>query len=240
MPRTRRSDSRMVRRQEWKKYHKNARRYRDLRKNNNRPVKLAFPGYNFIPTRAVTQLRLCDEGIIGASSNYYIHDIIYRANSIWDSLVQVGVGGQPMGRDQLALLYNKYKVHSCKIKLTVTSNTGTPMRFGIVPNNSTTSFTDILDACEQPSSKFKALSTYSGGLSSNSVKQNLMTKVVLGQKELDDEESALMTDNPENEWYYHVVFSTQPYTGTNYIDCAYYVEIIYNVEAFDRIVLARS
>lgn len=226
-------------RQGWKRAAR-ARRYQDaLTANDNKPVRLAFPGYSFIPSRISTQLKYCDEATISSGSSVYISDIIYRGNSLYDPDYATG-GGQPMGRDQLATLYNSYKVTGCSIKLTVTSNTGTPLRAAIIPSTSAVAFTDFLEACEQPGSKKMALSTYTGGLSSKTIKRKVKTKNILGIQMLDDEEEAVMGANPSNEWYYHVLITTQPYTGTNYVDCVYYIELVYNVEAFGRIQLSRS
>lgn len=231
--------TRSRKRQMYKNRARKLRQAEDALTYASKPVRLAFPGYSFIPQRVLTQLRFCDEGLISQTSNKYFEDLVYRGNSIYDPYQPVG-GGQPMGRDQLATLYNSYRVHACKIKLTVTSNTGTPMRFGIIPNTSSTVFTTVLDAAEQPGAKVKALSTYTGGLSSNLIKHYVMTKSILGIKELEDDEESVMSSNPSNEWFYHLIFSTEPYTGTNYIDCAWYLELVYSVEAFDRVALSRS
>lgn len=217
-----------------------SRKYRrDALTQSTKPVRLAFPGYSFLPQRVLTQLKYCDEGVVSAGGTIYFKDIVFRGNSIYDPVYATG-GGQPMGRDQLATLYNSYKVHGMKIKFTVTSNSGTPMRFGIIPDTHDTNYTAILDAAEQPGARIKALSTYTGGLSSNTIKHKVLSKSILGLKELTDDEEAAMGSNPVNDWFYHCVISTEPYTGTNYIDCAWYVELIYYVECFDRVQLSRS
>lgn len=208
-------------------------------RNPLRPTLMSFPGYQFVPERMLTKLRYCFETDITSGQALLNSDTVFRANSIYDPEYAAG-GGQPLGHDQLQNLYTSYKVHACRIRATFTSNGGVPTRICVLPTVSPTSFTAMLDACEQPYAKTKAIATYNGGLSSVKVGQKNMTKKILGLKDLDDDEEALFGADPVNPWYYHVHVSTDPYTSTNYIVGALYVELVYYVECFQRKVLARS
>lgn len=211
---------------------------RSEQKNPKRALVLSYPGYNFLPPKALTKLRYCTEFAVASGDSLNIKDFVIRANSINDPEYAVG-GGQPLAHDQLATLYNEYRVHACKVKFTFTNASGVPTRICVVPNTVGTSFTSFLDACEQPLAKTKALAVYSGGKSSDSVSAKAMTKVMLGH-ELDDEEEAQFGSNPVNEWFFHCIVSTDPYTASNYIVGVGYIEVIYSVEIYDRISLARS
>jgi len=62
---------------------------------------------------------------------------LLNLNSIWDPL-RVGGGNppQPYGRDQLALLYNRYRVISCGWRLhTLNDAAGAGVQFACVPSN---------------------------------------------------------------------------------------------------------
>lgn len=221
-----------------KAYQKAIKRKIRKSKNPNRALVLSYPGYNFLPPKALTKLRYCMEGEVTAGETLLVKDIVIRGNSIYDPEYAAG-GGQPLAHDQLATFYNKYRVHTCAIKLTFNNTSGVPTRICIVPNSIGTSFTAMLDACEQPYAKTKAVAVYSGGPSANSVKGKQSSKLMLGH-DLDDEEEATFGSNPVNEWMWHCVISTDPYTATNYIVGSYYIEVIYGVEIYDRLTLSRS
>lgn len=63
----------------------------------------------------------------------------YRPNSIYDP-DYTSTGGQPYGHDQLALVYNKYRVLGCRLTATVT-----PRNLQITPATSGTSAQFIID-----------------------------------------------------------------------------------------------
>ncbi len=64
---------------------------------------------------------------------------VFRANSLYDPDF-TGVGHQPLGFDQLAVLYNHYVVNSARIKVQVHSAAGAthPTAFGILLNDDNT------------------------------------------------------------------------------------------------------
>lgn len=222
-----------------------ASRYRGIearrRANPNRAVVLSYPGYNFLPQRAMTKIRYCDELSIASASTLNLRDWVIRANSIFDpDYSNYGGNGQPLAHDQLATLYNEYRVHACKIKATFSNESGVSTRLCVVPTNSATQFTAMLDACEQPYAKTTALAPYTGGPASGSVSQKKKTTLIMGIKDLDKDEVAAFGASPINEWYYHVIVSTDPYSGSNYINGVLYIEVVYYIEMGDRISLARS
>lgn len=207
------------------------------RKDPNKAVVLSYPGYNFLPSRVLTKLRYVYSGITVGSVLSESH--VFRGNSIYDPDYAVG-GAQPLARDQLATLYNSYRVHKSTAKLTVTNNSAVPCQFVLLSSSIATAPASITTAKEQPYSKNAQLSNYQGGLASKTLRASQKTKTILGIREIDDDEEALMANNPDNEWYWHVMMDVHPYTGTNYLNVAWYLEIVYWVEAFDRIQLAAS
>lgn len=211
-----------------------------IHKNPNKPLVLSFPGYNFLPQKALTKIRYCDELAIGSASSLNLRDWVIRANSIFDpDYSNYGGNGQPLAHDQLATLYNMYRVHACSAKLTFSNESGVSTRICLVPTTAATQFTAMLDACEQPYAKTRAVAPYTGGPALSSVKGKQMSKIMLGG-DLDDDEEAAFGASPINEWYWHCIVSTDPYSGSNYINGVLYIEIVYNIEIYDRITLARS
>lgn len=75
-------------------------------------------------------------------------------NSIWDPLrTGAGTSRQPYGRDQLALLYNRYRVISCGWRLTA-PNTGGNIMLGAIPSNETYTTTAFAEVRENPRAKY--------------------------------------------------------------------------------------
>lgn len=202
------------------------------------PLLLSFPGFQFMPERVLTKLRYCTEGIIQASAIKQIEDIVIRANSVFDPEAAVG-GGQPLGFDQITPLYGAYRVHACKVRFTVCNNSTAAMNFCVLPTKESTSFLNYLDACEQPHAKAKSISA-KGGTDLAYIQNKQMSKKILGLKELDDDEEADVTTNPDNQWFFHLISSSQQWPSSTYLDFSYKIEVIYNVEFFERKAVARS
>ncbi len=216
-------------------------KYRAQQRHNRSsmsPLLMSFPGFQFMPERVLTKLRYCTEGIIQASAIKQIEDIVIRANSVFDPEYAVG-GGQPLGFDQITPLYGAYRVHACKVKFTVCNNSSAAMNFCLLPTKESTSFLNYLDACEQPHAKAKSISA-KGGADLAVLANKQLSKKILGLKELDDDEEADVTTNPDNQWFFHLITSTQQWPSSTYLDYSYKIEVIYNVEFFERKAVARS
>lgn len=80
---------------------------------------------------------LTRSGVAGAVSNYY-----FSANGLFDPNI-TGTGHQPMGFDQMMLMYNQYTVVSSKISCTIYNTTASvAVRAGVYLAPDTTSITD--------------------------------------------------------------------------------------------------
>lgn len=85
---------------------------------------LASRGGTLWPERVFTKLKYL-ELLIFTSTAGAVDDNVYKANSLFDPNSS-GVGTQPMGLDQLAVLYSRYRVFGSKITLRCTQiGTGT-------------------------------------------------------------------------------------------------------------------
>jgi hypothetical protein len=81
-------------------------------------------------------------GAAGIVTNYF-----YSANGLYDPDI-TGTGHQPMGFDQLMLLYNQYSVIKSKISVTTYSGTSSAVRAGVYLSPDTTSITDPIRLME--------------------------------------------------------------------------------------------
>lgn len=77
----------------------------------------------------------------------------FRVNSLYDPDF-TGVGAKPLWTDQLALMYNKYRVHGLKYKLTLSCvNNNRLTQVGLVTANTTTAETKWQPLAERPETR---------------------------------------------------------------------------------------
>lgn len=102
-----------------------------------------------IPQRYITKLKYSDIFTLSTTNSWSYY---YNLNSLWDPN-RTGVGHQPYGYDQLAVLYNRYRVISCSYVVTGYSG-GSVIRVGTLPLNEPITFTNMSYICENPRAQF--------------------------------------------------------------------------------------
>lgn len=93
-----------------------------------------------------TRLKYCETMTLSgaATSNY-----IFKINNLFDPNY-TGTGHQPMGFDQLATFYNRYRVDAVRARITARNNHATVDALWVVaPSNDGVAFSDETDAAEQ-------------------------------------------------------------------------------------------
>lgn len=115
-------------------------------------------------------------------------------NSIYDP-DRTGSGHQPNSFDQLAALYNRYRVISTSYAINVTSSS--PVRFCVLPTNNSPSVATMSDACERPRAKWAI--QYPGG-STQTLKGKVYIPALMGRTKTqymaDDSYQAQVNNNP--------------------------------------------
>jgi hypothetical protein len=157
---------------------------------------------------------------------------VYRGNSLFDPDF-TGTGGQPYNFDDWALLYNRYRVHACGIRVSVASNVAPAQNWGLVvcPSNASTSIAPA-DMIAAPGSKSVALgASYTSGLPAV-LELHITTKSVLGDL-MREGLQAQVTASPADPWFFHIVIFADDGTDTTW---AGYLkaELFFDVEFFDR------
>lgn len=104
-----------------------------------------------IPQRFITKLKYASTFNLTPISPTWN----WNLNSLWDP-DRAGVGHQPYGFDQLAGLYNRYRVISCSYVISGVSTDGVavPIRIAATPSNGNLLFTNCSAAIENPRTKF--------------------------------------------------------------------------------------
>jgi hypothetical protein len=158
-------------------------------------------------------------GASGIVTNYF-----FTANGLFDPDI-TGTGHQPMGFDQLMLMYNQYTVIKSKISVTTYSGTSSAVRAGVYLSPDTTSITDPLRLMENGLIQPKIIS---GLLAPGYIKQidlNCDVALYFGRQSQDDvvDDKTLggsAAANPTEQVYFAIThwnpFAASTYT--NYLD----------------------
>lgn len=105
-----------------------------------------------IPARYITKHKYSTAMVLSSGNSY---SWLFNLNSLYDP-DRTGVGHQPYGYDQLATLYNRYRVIKCSYTINgIQSDTpGASIRIAAQPSNDIISYSDLSSMVESPRTKF--------------------------------------------------------------------------------------
>lgn len=217
-------------------------------KNNNRqrsditiprdPSYTAFGHFNQAPLaqRLRTTLRY-SETI--ARTGLAAYDYVYNLNGLFDPN-QTGTGHQPKGFDQLAALYQRYRVFATRYKVIFSPNVSSiPVHCIVAPTNSLTAYVDASDIIEAPFSKNRVSIVYadpptiSGFVDLATLNGKSRTAYAA-----DDTTQALVTANPSEQLALHVF--SESVDGSTTITTYFTILLEFDVEFSDAKQLAPS
>lgn len=107
-----------------------------------------------VPSRYICKMKYSTNVATDINGQY-----IFNLNSLYDP-DRTGTGHQPYGFDNLALLYNRYRVISCGWR--ISSPTASYRQIGCIPSNDLGITWDINDMKENPRAKYIIQSTGGG------------------------------------------------------------------------------
>jgi hypothetical protein len=146
-------------------------------------------------------------GAVGATATQ-----IFSGNSLFDPDV-TGAGGQPLGFDQWAAMYLKYRVLASSIEVNLAtpgaaSNAEALAYFVLTPSNDASAFTTLEAGASQPYAKEWIMNGISGSFMFKPTTSSMETALIMGVSKqsvlTDDELSALTTASPANQWYWRI------------------------------------
>lgn len=216
---------------------KTYRRYRPKRSNASTMVSKMAP----IPDRYLTKLRYSEGNSITYTALSEYASYQYRLNSIYDPNL-TGVGHQPLGHDELANLYNRYRVLGVAYKVVITnrdSNYEGEIAIQLRPNS--TLSTKFSDVAESNYSQVRTIRTApAGGV--QTLKGYISIARIRGVKKSvarnDDTYQALFGANPTREPVLNIYLRNQ---NVNFnMDFAWRVYLTYYVVCSDTKVLQQS
>lgn len=199
-----------------------------------------FRASTVIPDRMFLKLKYNDIQSLNTFSQAY-QDYIYRGNSVYDPNY-TGTGNQPQGFDEWSAFYGQYRVYGSKMTCTFIDSSGTnyAQSVAIIPNLSTTAFTDPIRVIETPYSSSSTI-TLNSGLGKRTLSSYMSTAKMWGIDKQTvssgDLYRATTGNNPTNNWYWHVfAYDMGASEASVYIQ----VKITYYLEMFDRVQLNTS
>jgi len=216
-----------------RKYKKRA--YKRKRKSNVRNNRITR-SLSVLPDKFRTKLpyhTVID--LSGGASSKIEH--VLNLNSIFD-VDFTGIGHQPLGHDQFAGLYNKYRVvsNSVRVQFCVSTTGGSNLIVGMFPATTTALLANDETICEQQRTRYKVVGTPS----SNSV-TTLRKKFYIKQLSGNDDNGNLQSvvgSNPAEQWHLHLFTQTLDKVSVPDVYCDVYM--MFEVEFFDRLVLTQS
>lgn len=165
------------------------------------------------------------------------YNYIFNLNGIYD-VNQSGTGHQPLYRDDLSSIYNRYRVRYVRYEITI-SNLGTPCRAVVVAHNNATPPSSVETAIEHPKVKFALVNAVTnGGKTQHKFRGLIDISKLLGEKLTDDRDQAVFGSNPLNIAYMTLMLSSQ--TGTNINSLNWDVSFKMYTELFDRVPVTGS
>lgn len=170
-------------------------------------------------------------------------DVRFRLNSIF-SPDATGAGHQPLGRDQYAVFYNRYRVLKCKVTVIATPIFGItkPWKLIVVPDNITTTYT-LPDTALEQQNAVVLQGTKNGQFAGVKYVKTYYPHLITGvnKKEYqDDRFQAVFGSNPAEDIILHLVVANgdNTYPASGDVNFTYLAE--YTVEMFDPLQIGAS
>lgn len=168
---------------------------------------------------------------------------VWRGNSVFDP-DQTGTGGQPLGYDQWANFYDRYRVYGSQMTIKTLSSAATAQLYvTIIPTLVATDYVGFSAAADM-SVPYHRQGMLAGTFKPCRVTNRMTTKKIMGLNKgevgSDPDLSALTGANPATQWYWLGKWSF--FDGSTSIPTTSYaiVSVTYFVEFNDRRVLGAS
>lgn len=193
------------------------------------------------PDRLIVRLPYVNQSSIVAAAGIPV-DTQFRLNSIFDPEASSGIGQtQPLGTDQWAAFYNRYRVIGVNVMLMARNTNNDAAYVGICANNDTGSLLTEA-AYEQSRTTLKMVGGSTGGHDIAVFKKYYNLANLTGRPKFsyisDDRYQAQMDSDPAEAINLHIM--TQPASAALSTSIHYSLKMVYLVELFDRKALAQS
>lgn len=183
--------------------------------------------------RFITKMKYSESYVLTALNAY---TQICRLNGLQDPN-QTGIGHQPYGFDQLAAIYNRYRVIATSYVINAYNGTN-PIRVGCLPTNDASAVSGISELCENPRAKF--ILQYPQG-NTKILKGKVYLPSLAGRSKsqymADDRYQSDISTNPVESLSLYITGATM--TDAN-VDITLTITMEYTVEWFDAKAIDQS
>ena len=209
------------------KYKRRTRRPLALRNSN--PNQLIAPKY--ITTLKYSDIISPPSSITGLSHNWQ-----FNINSIFDP-DRTGTGHQPLGHDQLALLYYRYRVFGVSWRATFFQSANIGSVYAVVANDSTTLANSSYAVMkERPHAFIKSVSTDKPTVITGRVSLPKLNGLTSAQFKANEQTQSLFGTNPSEQFFLNIGGIPAATTAA----FPFTVDLVFHVECFDPIPLNQS
>lgn len=210
---------------------KNVRKTRRIRKA--RKTLVVNKAITPVPQRFITKHKYSTTFTLGAAQPIYR----FNMNSLYDPDL-TGTGHQPYGFDQMAALFNRYRVYGCSY-IVNGYQFNNPIRFGVVSSNDSAAPSNLATLIEYPRSK-TTIQVPGGAKAQLKGYVNLpsLTGRTKSQYMADDRYQAQNNTSPQEALILNVM--AQSLSDTTLESCTMMVTLVFHCEWFDPIVFATS
>lgn len=166
----------------------------------------------------------------------YFFSNTFRANSLYDpDWSQVG-NPSPLGFDECAALYQKYKVFHCSLKLKWMSSTGLSTTVCLIARNTTThTYGSVAEAIAAPGSQSRVAMGAGAQSRATVLTMNRKPRDIIGVSKIqyaDEDYGAAVTTNPAHDAYITCYVASND--GSTNVLGTMIVEITYKCMFYDR------
>lgn len=173
------------------------------------------------------------------SGTLNVDDYVFRGNGLFDPDFAAG-GQQPMGFDQWAAFYKRYRVTACKVTVQGQADAAETSGIGISALTTSSALINLDQLHEAQYNKHLVIGQDGAQGGRNKLSMYMPTAIIRGGPhdivQYDDQLSSLTSTNPGQEWFFHVYGFGQ---GVNFASNMT-IELVYYVEFYDRTTLTRS
>jgi len=186
-----------------------------------------------VPQRYITKMKYAESFQLNLANSY---SYAWNLNSIFDPN-RTGIGHQPYGHDQYALLYNRYRVIACSYTVQCFNGTNT-VTLTATPSNDIVTFPNTDEAMENPRTRW-IVQTAGGG--AKVLKGNVSIPSLVGRNKqqymADDRYQATFGTSPNEAAILNIGGSSISQVDVT-MDCV--ITLNYVVEMFDVNKLSQS
>lgn len=192
-------------------------------------------GIASIADRYITRLKYVEQVSINTTANIF-SDYQYRLNSLFDPNL-TGTGHQPYGFDQMATMYNRYRVFKVNYTITVEPNNTNTGLMAVICNNTTNSLSgaDAGYIMELPRSRYLSLKIDEPTVIRGSIYLPKLNGDPAIRYKSDDRFQAVVTTNPAEAMILHMCLAPTISTTTRVT-----FQFTYHAEFFDSNTMMQS